>query len=348
MQTPENLEHLDDLVHIQFHKPYIEIEQQQDILSPFLISQFLQLLKLIVRKGLKKSYYTVTESLNARVKGKILIGRNIKENTVKGRHIYTICQYQEFGVNCVENKILKKAYQFSRQVIQQYKIGLDTRPLLQLINYIHPAFEKVTDDIDVSKIKTFKSNPLFKEYDQAIKLALLILKRYSYNITQVGQKRIATPPFWIDMSKLFELYVYKKLRDFFQGEKAVIYHYTHQSKELDFLVNSSLKNIQMVIDTKYKPRYHTNSIDLSDYRQVCAYARMKGVYKDLGKSEDSNEIIDCLIIYPVIGKEQKIIWEDLLDTSYIRFNKLGIGIPAYSGDTNICQNTSEQTHLIFE
>lgn len=327
LQASENLNHLDDLVHIQFHKPYIDIEQQQDILSPFLIAQFLQLLKRIVRKGLKKSYYTVTENLNARVKGKILVGRNIKENIVKGRNIHTICQYQEFGVNCEENKILKKAYQFSRRVIQQYKTGFDTRSLLQLINYVHPAFEKVTDDMDISKIKTFKSNPLFKEYDQAIQLALLILKRYSYNISQTEQKKISTPPFWIDMSKLFELYVYKKLRDFFPNEKAVIYHYTHHSKELDFLVNSSMKGIQMVIDAKYKPRYDTKPIELKDYRQVCAYARMKRVYKDLGKSEDCNEIIDCLIIYPLIGKAEEIIWENQKTTSYVRFNKLGIGIP---------------------
>jgi 5-methylcytosine-specific restriction enzyme subunit McrC len=203
LQESENLQYLDDLLYIDFHKPYINITQQQDILSPFLIAQFLQILKRIVQKGWKKSYCTVTENFNARVKGKILVGKNIKENIIKGKQTYTVCQYQEFGVNCDENKILKKAYQFSRRVIQQYKVGFDTQPLLQLINYIHPAFEKISDDIDVRKIKTFKSNPLFKEYDQAIKLALLILKRFSYNITKAEQKKIATPPFWIDMSKLF-------------------------------------------------------------------------------------------------------------------------------------------------
>ena len=83
----------------------------------------------------------------------------------------------------------------------------------------------------------------------------------------------------------------------------------------------------MVIDAKYKPRYQKGSIELSDYRQICAYARMKGVYKDLGKSEDCDEIIDCLIIYPIIGNEQKIIWEKQEGTSYMKFNKLGIGIP---------------------
>ena len=264
LQESENLNHLENLVHIDFHKPYILIEQKEDKLSPFLIAQFLQILKRIVQKGLKKSYYTVTANLNARVKGKILVGRNIKENLVKGRQTHTICRYQEFGVNCDENKVLKKAYQFSQRAIQQYEKGLDNQPLLQLINYIHPVFETVSDEIDIRKIKAFKSNPLFKEYDQAIKLALLILKRYSYNITRTEQQKIMTPPFWIDMSKLFELYVFRKLREVFREKGEVIYHYTHHSKELDFLVNSPRKSVQMVVDAKYKPRYHNSSIDLNE------------------------------------------------------------------------------------
>ena len=324
-QESENLNHLEDLVHIDFHKPYILIEQKDDKLSPFLIAQFLQILKRIVQKGLKKSYYTVTANLNARVKGKILVGRNIKENLVKGRRTHTICQYQEFGVNCDENKVLKKAYQFSQRVIQQYEKGLDAKPLLQLINYIHPVFETVSDEIDIRKIKDFKSNSLFKEYDQAIKLALLILRRYSYNITKVGQQQIMTPPFWIDMSKLFELYVFRKLREVFREKGEVIYHYTHHSKELDFLVNSPRKSVQMVVDAKYKPRYHNSSIDLNDYRQISGYARLKAVYDKL--NINYKQTIDCLIIYP----NQTMETPEYIDfnqieslPSYVQFYKLGV------------------------
>jgi len=134
-------------------------------------------LKRIVQKGLKKSYYTVTENLNSRIKGKLLIGSNIKTNLIKGKQTHIVCQFQEYGVNCDENKILKKAYLFSRRIIQQYN-SIDTRPLFCVMDYINPAFELVSNDIDVTKIKSFKSNPLFKEYDQALKLALIILKRF--------------------------------------------------------------------------------------------------------------------------------------------------------------------------
>lgn len=297
LQEPENIKHLDDLVHIDFHRPSIIINQSQDILSPFLIAQFLQIVKQIVRKGLKKSYYTVAENLNAKVKGKILIGANIKRNTVIGRHTHTVCQYQEFGVNCEENKIMKKAYQFSRNVIQQYKTAFDIQPVLDLINFIHPAFEHVTDDIEINRMKNFKPNPLYKEYQQAIKLALLILKRYSYNITKTEEKQINTPPFWIDMSKLFELYAYKKLREVFPGFGEVKYHINAvQNQELDFLIKSTDGKYIYVVDTKYKPKYENHMVSVDDIRQLSGYARIKSVYNRLGYKE-YNQLLKCLVIY---------------------------------------------------
>lgn len=345
LQETENLKHLEDLVHIDFHKPYIPITQKQDLLSPFLIAQFLQILRKIVQKGLKKSYYTVTENLNARIKGKILVEKNIKENLVKGRQTHTICQYQEFGVNSDENKILKKAYQFSRHVIQQKGKGFDTRPLLELINYVHPAFETVTDDIDIRKLKNFKSNPLFKEYDQAIKLALLILKRFSYNITKTEQQQIMTPPFWIDMSKLFELYVYKKLRSVFSSDE-VKYHIKANRQELDFIIRSKDKSYIFIVDTKYKPRYENHNVSPEDVRQVSGYARIKKVYDELG-CKDYDKVLDCLVVYShqdcseELTKEhftlspEKELKKMRAENGYVKFYKLGIKLPEITKQNSI-------------
>lgn len=326
LQDPANLGHLDDLLHIKFNEPYIYIEQKEDILSPFLVAQFLQIVRRIVQKGLKKSYYSQTENINSRIKGKILTGQNIKQNISRGRITYSVCKYQEYGFNCDENKILKKAYEYSRRVIGQYANRMDTGPLTNLTTFIRPAFEKVSDDIDIKALKTFRPNPLFKEYDQAIKLALLILKRFSYNITQTEQKRVSTPPFWIDMSKLFELYVFKKLRDVFPGKERIIYHPHFRSKEVDFLINCPEKNIKMVVDAKYKPRYKNSTIDIADYRQISGYARLKRVYKSLGI--DISQSIDCLIIYPDTDAEQEIdIRRKEESSEYSKIYRIGVGIP---------------------
>jgi 5-methylcytosine-specific restriction enzyme subunit McrC len=339
LQEPENFSHLEGLCEIDFDRPYIEITQAQDKLSPFLVAQFLQLLKHIVQKGLKRSYYTISENLNARIKGKVLIERDIKTNKFNGNPISTMCQFQEFGINCDENKILKKAYKFSRRVIQSYGKGIDTKAINHIIDYISPAFENVSDDIDIAKIKSFKSNPLFQEYGTALKLAKLILRRYSYNITLTEQQNILTPPFWIDMSKLFELYVYKKLRDIFRKEQIIYHPRIVQNQEPDFLING-YGECKFVVDAKYKPRYKDSTVHYDDIRQVSGYARTKNVYDKLGIT-DKDKSIKCVIIYshqdcPVKSFEGKsfIPKQDeknngLLDEErgYVNIFKVGINLP---------------------
>jgi len=338
LQEPENFKYLTDLVHIDFRKPYIPITQKQDLLSPFLIAQFLQMVKRIVQKGLKKSYYTVTANLNARIRGKIIIDKNIKQNTARGKLTNTTCQYQEFGVNCDDNKILKKAIRFSYKVIQQYGSvnAININELLCIFNYISPPFESISDDLDNKYTKLFKTNPLFKEYDQAIKLAQLILKRYSYNIAQTEQEQVMTPPFWIDMSKLFELYVFKQLKAIFSN--GVKYHFKAKRQELDFVLKSEDQNFLFVIDTKYKPKYEDHSISIEDIRQISGYARLEKVYEELNIT-DLNQNIKCLIIYSHQDcdeilrlehfelNEKKGIKNMKEQSGYVNLYKLGIKLP---------------------
>lgn len=153
----------------------------------------------------------------------------------------------------------------------------------------------------MNRIKNFSPNPLYREYEQAIRLAQLILKRYSYAIDQTETEQITTPPFWIDMSRLFELYVYKKLRDIFPGKGEVVYHFRAHGQEPDFLVNSvdeSGNDLKLIVDAKYKTYGDDDrSVELADIRQLSGYARLRKVYEKLGMATRMNETIDCVILY---------------------------------------------------
>lgn len=50
----DNYEHLTDLVTIHFDKPSIRVTQQKDLLSIFLITEYLNILQRIAKKGLKR------------------------------------------------------------------------------------------------------------------------------------------------------------------------------------------------------------------------------------------------------------------------------------------------------
>lgn len=337
----ENANHLKHLVHIDFDQPYIELDCKQDKLTPFLIAYFLQLLHQIIRKGLKKSYYTVEENLKSKIKGKICVYKNFKHNILRKRYSTMYCKFQEYGVNSDENKILKLAMNYCRTILLngRYRDAFDTKPLLQLLNRIRPAFANVSTDIDINKVKVFKTNPFFAEYKEAIQLALLILKRFSYNINQSSQQKVQTPPFWIDMSKLFELYVFSKIKQVFPKQKELFYHKKVWYQELDYLINSKSSNIVMVVEAKYKPHYKETSINIDDARQLSGYARLTKVYEELDLLDNTHKNIDCLIIYPNQTSNSSFKLEDfkvdqIKDSSnlqlikpYVHFYKLGIRIP---------------------
>lgn len=328
LKESENYNHLDELCEIYFEKPSIPIEQTQDLLTPLLLIQYINLLKKIVQKGLKKSYYTVTKNLNARVKGKILINETIKKNHFNNKMLYNYCQYTEFGINSIENKILKKALEFSIAAMQNLK-GIDISSLDGLISYIQPAFLNVDSNVNIEELKTIKSNKLYKEYEQALKFAKFILKRYGYNISKANITIVNTPPFWIDMSKLFELYVYSKLRERFPYHTEVTYHKKFNYLEPDFIIKSVDGKCKMVVDAKYKPQYKDEKISTEDIRQVSGYARLEEVYKFL--EFEKQKVIGCLVIYPDQYSNRKDFkggnFNFEPEKEYHRFYKIGIELP---------------------
>lgn len=325
----KNLTHLDHLYTIDFSAPLIEIEQKQDVLSPLLVIEFLNILKQIVKKGLKKSYYTVTKNLNTKVKGKILVNQTVKKNHTKGKLQYNYCQFQEFGFNSIENRLLKKALVFSKAIIANHK-SLNTAGIKQLVNFVSPAFSNISEDVTIKEVSNLKYNPFFKEYKPAIKTAKIILKKYAYNISLANNLKHKTPPFWIDMSKLFELYLFKKLKEVFPLDNEVIYHKKFNFLEPDFLLKSKDGNYKIIIDAKYKPRYEDGNILHTDAKQVSGYGRLKSIRKELA-IKDNNSLTDILIIYTSNTSEnENIIKDNLLeddDDRYAKLYKYSIQIP---------------------
>ena len=319
---------IDELFVIKWEESFIEINQKQDMLTPFLVMEFLGVLKKIVRKGLRKSYYKVEENLQSRVKGKVMVGKTIKKNQMQNKNLHTYCSYEEFGINNKENRLLKKALEFVKRYLPTYSglINSNKENLLQnIFNYVSPAFADVSTEIELSEIKHSTVNSFYKDYEEGIRLAKLILRKFGYNISNTSNKKIKTPPFWIDMSKLFEIYTLGILRNRFYNE--VLFQYSpDRSNDLDYLLKA--EDQKMVIDAKYKTRYLKNKDEI-DIRQVSGYARLKSVYDEL--KIPYNEIIDCLIIYPNQDGIETIEDNDVLKkdviNNYVNMYKLGVKLP---------------------
>ena len=330
MSSSEVSKHTNNLLLIDWEDKEIEITQKQDLLTPFLVVQFLNLLKEITRKGLKKSYYKKQENLRNRVKGKILVGEQIKQNIFKNRLTNTVCEYQVFGEDSLENRFLKKVFIFCTNYVENHDIYFKGKnDISWFINYIRPSFEHIGTDINIQEIRNYKHNPFFKEYKEAIKIGQQILKRFSYNITKTTEEKISTPPFWIDMPKMFELYVYAQLLKDNPELNAdnFNYQFSTNGNALDFLICTSGKKI--VVDTKYKLKYNYSQIH-EDIRQVAGYARLNKVRNQSPLSSDE---VPCLIIYPKPIETEvntKLVLNNLpveKINAYHEVYKIGINLP---------------------
>ena len=63
LKHPEVSEYTDELFEIKWDQPYIEIEQNQDHLTPLLVVQFLRIVQRLVRKGLKNHIIKLNKTL---------------------------------------------------------------------------------------------------------------------------------------------------------------------------------------------------------------------------------------------------------------------------------------------
>ena len=308
---------------VDMDEPRIKAPELKSVLSPLIVAHFLSVVRDIVKRGLKKGYVQREDNLK-KVKGHIDISRNERMNVLKKRFDKVFCRYQEYSEDTLENRLIKKALIFSQHVLQ---IAGLSESLLSLQHTIHEclsAFGNVGDQIEVWEVKTIKHHKIFKEYDDAIKLAQMILHRYDYSITNITTaEEESCPVFWIDMAMLYEHYVLGLLREAY-GEK--IHYQVHgHTGYPDFVCYSP----KVVLDTKYIPRFEYGNLDTYIVRQLSGYSRDKWIFPIKPESN-----IPCVIIYPVEGMEENPFksrqLEDFLnveDRCLWNFHRIAVPLP---------------------
>lgn len=324
LERPAALTQVDQLLQIDWTAPPIPVAHASDYLTPLLAVSYLGLLKVIVRKGLQKQHGTIQQNLRAKVKGKILVSKSIRKNLMFQKASHTYCNYPEQGLNSLENGLLKKAFLVVNKSLLKQVQAKDQASLTNTIAYLNHAFKKVSPKVALTELKLIQPAHFYPEYDLALKMAQMILNYSNIAFHKDQKDRIQVPPYWIDMSKLFELYVLGLLKDRFQEK--VQYQVRYRGNELDYLLNAP--PYKMVVDAKYKPIYQTGKVK-EDIRQLSGYARLNKVHQAL--SVAPNQKIDCLIIYP----DQEAGLEQLTDVDlkttkvkdYSHTYKIGVKLP---------------------
>lgn len=271
-----------------------------NILSPLLIMQYLNVLDKLVARGLKRDYITIKENLHSKIKGKVKSVQNWRINTLKKKEDYFYCQYQVFSPDIPINRLLKKALDISFQLLgnirsrsQNLKGTAFLSSKLKLIN----AFRNISNEIHIGSIRNYKFDKLNIHYAEAIRLAKCIIKHQDNSLTNKYNKKKRVPLFWIDMSRLYEVYVLGLLQNQYpdqilfqvKGSYGTRCDYIHKSEGI-------------IMDAKYKLWYsspegrgsHLDSM-IADIREISAYARDERLLSVMKKEEKSPS---CIIIFP--------------------------------------------------
>ncbi len=279
---------------VDLEQPRIEAPELNSVLSPLIIVHFISLVREIIKRGLKKSYVSRESNLK-KVRGRIAISQNEHYNVMRKRCERVYCKYQEYSADTPENRLIKKALLFSRQIIAQ--IAQENKSLHALhhaINQCISAFCDVSDQIEVWEIKSMKRHKLFRGYEEAVQIAQMILRWCDYSITSIRPAAESPcPVFWLDMSLLYEHYVLGLLREAY-GEKI-----KYQAKGYTGYPDFICYDPKLVMDTKYIPRFQQGGIDIAIARQLAGYARDRKLFR-----LPASEVIPCIVIYPKEGEAQ--------------------------------------------
>ena len=310
------------------NEPLIEVKKEE--ITPFIVLHFLTLVQKITKKGLKRGYKRVEENISSKIKGRILISKNIKHNLSKSQLHKNYCKYEKYSIDFLENQILKSAILACKRLIaKQNFVEVETwiRELL-----IH--FEFVSD----KKIKYYdffkvKHSPFFKEYKKAFELAKLIFKRVEIFKEKSNDETGKIFPYQIKMPELFERYVELKLREagikYIDGnEKAV----ANCKLRPDFLLTEE----KIILDAKYKFWYYKhdecNENFKKDLQQLAIYS-IDNKIRELLNIED-DKIAEIVIVYPneKCLNELKLVEKYKKAFKYYKMFKIGININKESND----------------
>ncbi len=286
---------------IDIDKPAIEAPALQSVVSPLIVLHFLGVVSRI--KELKKGYVHRSENLK-KVKGRIKILKNERLNIATKRYDRVFCEYDEYSVDIPENRLIKKALLFSQRFLQRLNTQSSAAAKL-LSSQTLARFSCVSDEVEIRQVKQMRAHKLFTDYNEAIRLAKLILRMFDYNISKVDNTKGKVVPFWLDMSLLYEHYVYGLLHEAYR--ETITYQFESKTGKPDFLYKSD--DYKAILDTKYIPKYESEPLDTYVVRQLSGYSRDLRILKHLGYKGINEEMlvptIPCVVIYP---KEEES-WE---------------------------------------
>lgn len=205
-----------------------------NLLGTLEIIEFVQKTKQLLQKNVLHTMERVEENLTGKVRGKILLNRQLRMNILRGQPQKVYCAYSRLSPNNRENIILRWAL----HLCENFSQGLADNLMDDIFSCKRALADVPLVKCGLQDFVGLKTNGAYREYKQALDAAKQIIGQFSITYTtrdeggkksSRGQERNSTEktefapreivPFFLDMNYLFELYCRAVLRRALDGEE---------------------------------------------------------------------------------------------------------------------------------
>ena len=253
-----------------------------------------------LQKGLYREYVSKEEALSM-IKGKILISKSIKENTINKNKMN--CKYDEFTEDNLFNAILKRA-------INVILFSIKNNDVKKELNIINNIFNDISDIyIPNNIILSYKLNRMNNRFLECFTLAKLILLNSSMD-KSLGKENGFSILF--EMNYLYEEYIGVLLKEVFndtnisintqEKSRYLLWNTLKERNEIalkpDIVIYKDNKP-KVIIDTKWKSSSINNReiYSQSDIYQMYAYITTYA------------ECEECILLYPKFEDISHSYWK---------------------------------------
>ena len=290
----------------------INSEEESDYII-ILIILYLNKLIEAYRDGLYKEYIR-REYNDYNFKGVMDVNRHLKLNTpFIGKTAYTVREYTyDNEILCLMRQTIDYIVCEHTQVWEGYlSIEPIFNEIVEVIENATPSYRKNINYADTLKCRIEISHPMYQNYEDARKLALMILNESGKNIFDNSEELSFS--LLIDMAWLWEEFVAEKLLKEYNynhlltdGSRGSLKWADEKHWYPDFIERKNEYNRRIIFDAKYKFwDYQKNE----DIHQLLSYLFITGGNK-------------CGVIYPFNAEDEE--WESI---NLYAFN-------GFYGDTN--------------
>ena len=244
-------------------------------LMDLFVRMFLNEVHRLIQCGLK-SDYTVNQSNETCVRGKIVFSEHIRKNLLHRERIFV--EYDVFSVDCPENRLVKSTAVYLQRHATDLQNRKDLRMVLSVMDQV-PVSKHVEQDF----LRCGQSRSM-ADYQRLLELCRVFLQGKSFTAFSGGQAALAL---LFPMERVFESYVAAVLRQHLDSKRYRV-HVQVKGKYLfelpqkqfalrpDLVIEDLNSSERTVLDTKWKllsPQWHNYGISQADMYQMYAYQK---------------------------------------------------------------------------